>query len=97
MSEEHFGIAVGEMVCAGCVVFVPNGGGQREVIGNQPALLYDSPADAVEKIAAVLADDDARRRCLDSLAGRAEALSVERFSGRVREIARDFLAAAPRQ
>ena len=53
--NEAFGIAVAEMVLAGCVVFVPNGGGQVEIV-NHPSLIYDNDADAVDKIDAVLKD-----------------------------------------
>lgn len=52
--NEHFGIAVAEMVKAGCIVFVPNGGGQREIINYDQRLIYSTIEDAVEKITHVM-------------------------------------------
>ena len=48
MAEEHFGIAIAELVAGGAFPFVPLGGGQTEVVGHCDALLYESPAEAVE-------------------------------------------------
>ena len=67
MREEHFGMAPAEMARAGCIVWVPRGGGQMEIVGREPVLMYDSEDDAVEKIV-----EDARR------SGRAAAASEPR-------------------
>ncbi|HET7451549.1 MAG TPA: glycosyltransferase, partial [Thermoanaerobaculia bacterium] len=40
MAEEHYGMAVAEMVLAGCVPFVPDGGGAVEIAGECPELRY---------------------------------------------------------
>ncbi|MBI1813447.1 MAG: glycosyltransferase family 4 protein [Deltaproteobacteria bacterium] len=90
MQEEHFGMAIGEMVRAGCVVFVPDGGGQVEIVDRDPRLLYNSVDDAVTKIVATL-DDPSRQEALRThLSSRADVFSVERFIARVRELVRDF-------
>ena len=81
--QEHFGIAPAEMVRGGCIVFVPNDGGQVEIVGNEPRLRYDSHADAVEKIVRVLEDARAQDDLRNALAARAELFSPERF---VREL-----------
>ena len=36
MREEHFGMAPAEMARAGVIVWVPNGGGQMEIVGDEP-------------------------------------------------------------
>ncbi len=59
MREEHFGMAPAELARAGCIVWVPRGGGQMEIVGHEPALMYDTDDDAVAKIVRTLSD---RRR-----------------------------------
>lgn len=56
MLEEHFGMAVAELVLGGCLTFVPNSGGQVEIVSD-PFQRYDSPEDAVAKLDRVLNDD----------------------------------------
>lgn len=86
MVDEHFGLAVGELMCGGAIVFVPNDGGQVEIVGDEPQLLYKSPAEAVEKITRVLNDAHAQTTLRAQLAARAELFSTERFMGELREI-----------
>ena len=88
--SEAFGVAVAEMVLAGCVVFVPNGGGQVE-IANDPALIFSSEDDAVEKITAVLASDAEEERLRAHLQRTAKAFSVENFMESMRKVVREFL------
>lgn len=90
MEEEHFGMVVSEMVSAGCVVFVPAGGGQQEIVGGDERLLYRTPEEAADKIAAVLADAARVQALRDALAPRAAALSPERFTAAIRRIVADF-------
>ena len=78
-TEEHFGIAVAEMVRGGAVVFVPNGGGQVEIVGEDARLRYDSTEKAVEKISRVLEDADAQLDLQAKLAERATLFTPERF------------------
>ena len=64
MREEHFGMAPAEMARAGCIVWVPRGGGQMEIVGREPALMYESDDEAVEKISATLGERIAsKQRC----------------------------------
>ena len=49
MVGEHFGIAVAELVQAGCVTFVHDVGGPVEIVGPHSSLLYTSEPDGVEK------------------------------------------------
>ena len=50
---EHYGFAPAELQALGCITFVHDSGGQREIIAN-PQQRYSDTADAVRKIAAVL-------------------------------------------
>lgn len=60
--SEAFGIAIAELVQAGCITFVPNVGGQSEIV-NDDRLVYADVDDAVGKISAVL-NDAASQKCL---------------------------------
>jgi glycosyltransferase involved in cell wall biosynthesis len=95
MSEEHFGMAIAEMVEAGCVVFVPRGGGQVEIVGGDERLTFATRAEAVEKILRVMNDSEEERQLRAFLATRKELFAPARFVTRIREIARSFPGAAP--
>jgi glycosyltransferase involved in cell wall biosynthesis len=90
MREEHFGMAPAELARAGVIVWVPKGGGQREIVGDEPSLMYESEDEAAGKIAAVLADPAAQDRLRGLLAARAEMFSTDRFVREVREIVAAF-------
>lgn len=92
MPDEHFGIAVAEMVRGGCVVFVPDGGGPAEIVGDAPALRFGSEDDAVGKIRAVLDDTSLQESLRTQLAARQTHFTAERFVDRLREIVRHHLA-----
>jgi glycosyltransferase involved in cell wall biosynthesis len=84
MREEHFGMAPAEMVRAGCIVWVPDGGGQVEIV-DEPRLTYRSVDDAVAKISRVL-DAPAEAAALrQHLATRAATFSAQRFMDEVRQ------------
>ncbi|WP_164974767.1 glycosyltransferase family 4 protein [Halegenticoccus tardaugens] len=63
---EHFGIAVAELLAGGTIPFAPNSGGQREILAEDPRLLYDSPKEAVTKIDRILSDDALQREIRES-------------------------------
>ena len=86
MREEHFGIAPAEMVRAGCIVFVPDGGGQVEIVGSEAPLRYRTNDDAVAKIVSVLTDPGEQTRLRAHLAMRRELFSVERFVQTIRSV-----------
>lgn len=90
MREEHFGMAPAELVRAGQIVWVPRGGGQMEIVGDEPALMYDSDDDAVAKILAVMANPAEETRLRERLAERGALFSTERFIAEVREIVAGF-------
>jgi glycosyltransferase involved in cell wall biosynthesis len=86
MIDEHFGMAVAEMAAGGCLVFVPDSGGQTEIVGREQRLMYASPAEAVEKIAAVLDDDHRRTEVREALAAHVTRFSAEHFKHQLRTI-----------
>jgi glycosyltransferase involved in cell wall biosynthesis len=88
--NEPFGIAVAEMVQAGCLVFVPNEGGQVEIV-NQPALAFADEAEAVEKIHAVLSDQAMQAKLLDGLRRGRNAFAVGTFVETMRRVVGDFV------
>jgi glycosyltransferase involved in cell wall biosynthesis len=88
---EAFGIAAAEMIKAGLVVWVPDGGGQTEIVAH-PDLVFGSRAEAVARILAVIMDparETALRRHLET---RAAVFSSARFVCETRALVRDVLA-----
>jgi glycosyltransferase involved in cell wall biosynthesis len=90
MRQEHFGIAIAEMASAGVVVFVPDDGGQVEIVGGDERVLYRTPDDAVRKIRRVLGDTAEQERLSAALAARRELFSTDRFVRSIREIVATF-------
>ena len=84
MEEEHFGIAVAELLRAGCIPFVHDSGGPPEIVGGHPELLFETDDDAVGKISSVLDSGALQQRLLRRLADRREAFSEERFMSAIR-------------
>jgi glycosyltransferase involved in cell wall biosynthesis len=88
--NEPFGIAVAEAVKAGCITWVPNGGGQVEIV-NHSALVYDDVDDAVNKIDKVIKNDIMQVQLREHLAKQAEKFSTKRFMSEIREVVHQFL------
>jgi glycosyltransferase involved in cell wall biosynthesis len=86
MREEHFGMAPAEMVRAGMIVWVPDGGGQVEIVGDEATLRYADEDDAVGKITRVLSQEDEATRLRTHLAAQGQLFTQERFMTRVREV-----------
>ncbi len=91
MLDEHFGIAVAELVRAGCLVFVPGNGGQVEIIGNEPGLMYGSDDQAVERICCALESDELQSRLRQVLAARMLDFTEEQFMRQLRSIVQEFV------
>ena len=85
-SNEHFGIVIAEMVAGGIVPFIPDGGGQTEIVGPNPNLVYSDPDDAVQKIDRVLSNPEIQRAILDSMKDREEEFGVNRFKEKINKI-----------
>lgn len=90
MRQEHFGIAIAEMMSAGAIVFVPADGGQVEIVGGDERLLYRTCDEAVTKIRRVLGDPDEQARLCAALAARRGRFSIDRFVQSIREIVASF-------
>jgi len=88
--NEAFGIAVGETVKAGAIVWVPAGGGQTEIVAH-PSLIYSGREDAVALILAALGDPAREAGLRHHLEARAAAFSTGRFVDGMRALVRDFL------
>jgi len=89
-SNEPFGIAVAEMVRAGCLVWVPDGGGQVEIVGH-PDLVYSNIDEAVGKINSMLMDSGRRRLLREHLEHRKSLFSTDRYQDGIRKTVKRFL------
>ncbi len=84
-TDEAFGISVAEMVNAGCIPFVPNGGGPTEIVPFRE-LQFGTVEEAVRKIDFMLGNEEARRQMLTKLKEQEGKFSIERFCERARQI-----------
>ena len=91
MREEHFGMAPAEMVRAGCIVWVPDAGGQVEIVAD-PRLIYGSVDDAVAKIVRTLRDPGEQAALRAHLAGRWPLFSTDCFMREVRAAVDEAIA-----
>ncbi len=91
MHEEHFGIAVAEMMRAGCVVFAHASGGPPEILGGLEPLLFEDADDAVDKIDALLTGERALSEVRAALTARADFFSAEHFSSAIREVVARYI------
>lgn len=91
MRDEHFGMAVAELVRAGTIPFAHNSGGPVEILGGDRRLLYENADDAVDKIRRVMADTALTSELRTTLAAGADRFSSARF---VRDF-RDIVAGLP--
>lgn len=87
---EAFGIAIAEQVKAGCIPFVPNSGGQTEIVGHD-GLCYADTDDAVRKIDRVLRREALQNELLRHLVGQGRLFGVEQFLAGFREQVQLFL------
>jgi glycosyltransferase involved in cell wall biosynthesis len=90
MREEHFGMAPAELARAGAIVWVPRGGGQMEIVGHEPSLMFETDDEAVEKIAGTIGSAAEQDRLRQVLASTSEQFSTTRFMADVREIVDGF-------
>lgn len=78
MFEEHYGMAVAELVLGGCLTFVHDSGGQVE-IARLPETRYRDEDDAAEKIRAVLRDSELRDRLIKEQSAGRESFTRQAF------------------
>ena len=84
--NEHFGIAVAEMVAGGAIPFVPDGGGQTEIINERPELKYHSTEDAVQKITKVMTDTALQQNLRSDLDSTVTEYSTDQFKRSIRSL-----------
>lgn len=88
--NEAFGVSVAEMVKAGNIVFVPDSGGQVEIV-NHPDLTFIGVDDAAEKIESVfksMPHQDKLRRHLEVQSNK---FLIEKFKSQIRDVVQRFL------
>jgi glycosyltransferase involved in cell wall biosynthesis len=90
MLEEHFGMAPAEMVRAGCIVFVPRGGGQVEIVGRDERLCYRTVEEAAQSICETLANPERQAELRHALAARQPLFSTDRFVSAIRTLISEF-------
>jgi glycosyltransferase involved in cell wall biosynthesis len=82
-TNEPFGIAPAEMVQAGAIVWVPEGGGQTEIVAHE-RLTYSDEGDAVEKISGVIRDPSLQSMLRGHLREQARRFSLNSFLDSIR-------------
>lgn len=87
--KEPFGISVAEMVRAGCIVWVPDSGGQLEIV-NHPDLVFTDIEDAANKINKVLESSELQKSLRKHLRKQAEIFSAEVFKKEVKALVDDY-------
>jgi glycosyltransferase involved in cell wall biosynthesis len=90
LETEHFGIAVAEILRAGCIVFVPNDGGQVEIVGGDERLVYASEEEAAQKIIRVMSNPEEQNAICAYLNQRREMFSTERFMRDIQRVVGQF-------
>jgi glycosyltransferase involved in cell wall biosynthesis len=83
--NEHYGMVVAEMIHAGCLVWVPNDGGQVEIVGDR-RLCYDTVEGAAAAIVRTLRDPREEAELRRHLAEQAQHFSTETFVREFREV-----------
>lgn len=90
--NEPFGIAVAEMVKAGCITWVPQGGGQTEIV-DHPDLIFENTRDAADKIVRVLGDESLATGLHAHLDRQGWSFSSARFCAEIRSFLLPLLKA----
>jgi len=87
--NEPFGISIAEMVKAGMIVWVPDGGGQVEIV-DHPLLIYRDSNDAVEKIREIIGDRKKQEELRAHLGKMKNKFSIDIFKSEVKAIVQDY-------
>lgn len=90
-SNEPWGIAVAEMVKAGCIVFVPDGGGQTEIVEKEE-VIYNNELDALSKIKAIIQDKNLQAEIRKHLSILSKKFSIENYCEGIRNAVQKFFA-----
>lgn len=91
-NHEHFGMVVAELAAGGAIPFVPDGGGQREIVRERDELLYSTTGEAVDKIERVLHNSKLREELRTELSDIEERFGRQRFKTTIRKVVAEALA-----
>ena len=91
MLYEHFGIVVAEMIKAGCIPFVPNGGGQVEIVQDR-RLIYEDLEDAIYKIINIINNGVIQKDIRKELSKRSTQFSTKVFVESIKTIVEQAFA-----
>ena len=86
MENEHFGIAVAEMLRAGVIPFVHDSGGPVEIVGGRPELRFRDAAEAADRMAAVIANPALEQDLRQHVRERRDCFSSDRFCRELRQL-----------
>jgi glycosyltransferase involved in cell wall biosynthesis len=86
MEYEHFGIAVAEFLAAGMIPFVPNSGGQVEIVDRHDAVTYDSVDEVVAKADQVLSSPEQQWSIRSELPDVERRFGPERFKRQIQSV-----------
>ncbi len=67
------------MAIAGCIPFIPAGGGPEEILGKNPSLTFHHDHEAVENILNVLPNPELTNALRKILKAKAQLFSIEKF------------------
>lgn len=84
--REHFGMVVAEYVASGMIPFVPNSGGQQEIVGRISNLTYDSWNSLYNKIESVISDPNLQNTIRDKLSSQTPNLTQNQFREQIADI-----------
>jgi glycosyltransferase involved in cell wall biosynthesis len=90
MHGEHFGIAVAEILTAGCLPLVHRSGGPVEIVGAEPLLTFEDVESAADNIVAVLADPELEQRLLARAAAQRHRFTATAFCEAMSDLVRTF-------
>jgi glycosyltransferase involved in cell wall biosynthesis len=82
---EPYGIAVAEMVRAGCIPITRRSGGPPEITGEDERLRFDSAEEGAARLLALMRSEDDRNQIRAQLRRRAPTLAPEAFVRRIRD------------
>lgn len=89
--DEQFGISLVEMIYAGCLPFVYNGGGQLEVINNNENLYFSSLEEAAQKISHVHKNEALKVQLLKDLHSHAQKFSTSAYMQNIQNLVKHNL------
>ena len=89
--NEFFGLSVAEMVTAGTLPFVPESGGQQEIVKNIPDLLYETETEARQKIIKLLGDQERQTEIRAKLDDETDRFSTNEFKTTLKRAVRELM------